>query len=183
VATDRLICALSDRLDEEPCWSWFGADQTVGFTRRMQVHEATVHRVDAELTARIPVTPPDPEVVLDGIDHLLHVMYGSGYEWIPEWATTTTLATFDLAAEGNDPAAAELARWSGTRPRDGESFTELVARPQVSDTDAGALPHAIVRGSPADVYLWGWGRPGTVEVDGDAEAVSLVRDLREQGLD
>src|SRR5699024_5919430 len=50
-ATDRLLEQLSRLDDAEPRWSWFEADRTVGFTRRMQTCEATMHRVDAELTA------------------------------------------------------------------------------------------------------------------------------------
>lgn len=55
--TDALVTQLGRRADDEPAWSWFGTDQTVGFTRRMQVHEAVMHRIDAELAAGLPVTP------------------------------------------------------------------------------------------------------------------------------
>jgi hypothetical protein len=53
-ATTALLEQL-DRLDDaEPRWSWWPPEQTVGFTRRMQIHEATMHRVDAELLECAP---------------------------------------------------------------------------------------------------------------------------------
>lgn len=52
-ATDLLLGQLARRADDEPAWFWFAADRTVGAIRRMQTHEATVHRVDAELAALI----------------------------------------------------------------------------------------------------------------------------------
>ena len=62
-AAARVACAgtyaLPDQLgrldDDEPRWSWWPPDQTVGFTRRMQTYEATIHRVDADLTAGRPI--------------------------------------------------------------------------------------------------------------------------------
>jgi len=46
-ATAALCHQLESLDDAEPRWTWWPADQTVGFTRRMQTHEATFHRVDA----------------------------------------------------------------------------------------------------------------------------------------
>ncbi|MEU4746834.1 maleylpyruvate isomerase family mycothiol-dependent enzyme [Actinosynnema sp. NPDC023658] len=56
-----------------PAWS-FTDDRTAGFWPRRMVHETTVHRVDAELAAgdRPRV---DPEVAVDGIDELLHLLH------------------------------------------------------------------------------------------------------------
>src|ERR1700754_1650154 len=60
-ATNALVAQLGRLDDAEPRWSWWPPDQTVGFTRRMQIHEATMHRVDAELTADVPVGPIAPD--------------------------------------------------------------------------------------------------------------------------
>lgn len=86
--TAALISQLAARADEEPAYSWFPPDQTVGFTRRMQVHEATMHRVDAELAAGLPSAPISPEVAADGIAHGVEVMWGwwgtnPGFEFRP----------------------------------------------------------------------------------------------------
>lgn len=59
------------------------ADQTVGFTRRMQTYEATMHRVDAELTAGLPVGPIAPDVAASAVDHAIDVMWG----WQQEGST------------------------------------------------------------------------------------------------
>lgn len=50
-ATTELVSQLNALDDSQPRWSWWEPDQTVGFTRRMQTYEATMHRVDAELIA------------------------------------------------------------------------------------------------------------------------------------
>src|SRR5690606_36855160 len=50
-ATAALVEQLQARETSQRAWTWFPADQSVGFIRRMQVHEATIHRVDAEMTA------------------------------------------------------------------------------------------------------------------------------------
>ena len=51
---DRVSSELADVLAATPpdthAWTW-SEDQTVGFIRRRQAHEALIHRVNAELTA------------------------------------------------------------------------------------------------------------------------------------
>jgi uncharacterized protein (TIGR03083 family) len=74
-ATAALLDQLATRDDVEPCWSWWPPDQTVGFTRRMQTYEATMHRVDAELAAGLPVTPIAQDVAAGAIDHAVDVMW------------------------------------------------------------------------------------------------------------
>lgn len=221
-ATAALLAQLTTRGGAEACWSWFPADQTVGFTRRMQVHEATVHRVDAQLTANLPVTAISEDVATDGIDHAVGVMWAGSWDWIPEWAAVEPLAVLCLQVRdgqddgdgtaGADPDSTddgievEIARWHGTRPRDGEKFSQLLARPLPADgttapqtlgdgpADAvGRLPRASASGRALALYLWLWGReraldvladgPQSVEITGDAEAVRAVRERVAQGMD
>ena len=65
---DRVSHGLSGILaatpPDTPAWTW-SEDQTVGFIRRRQAHEALIHRVDAELTAGRR-TPMDPGLSADG---------------------------------------------------------------------------------------------------------------------
>src|ERR1700754_958085 len=68
-ATNALIAQLGRLDDAEPRWSWWPPDQTVGFTRRMQICEATMHRVDAELTAAVPISAIGPETAAGAVDH------------------------------------------------------------------------------------------------------------------
>ncbi|WP_152351418.1 maleylpyruvate isomerase N-terminal domain-containing protein [Brachybacterium subflavum] len=209
-ATAALLAQLTTRGGAETCWSWFPADQTVGFTRRMQVHEATVHRVDAQLTANVPVTAISEDVATDGIDHAVGVMWAASWDWIPEWAEVESLAVLTLQVRDgqNDGTRAgievEIARWHGTRPRDGEELSQLLARPLPGEgqggggggesSDAvGALPRAVASGLAPALYLWLWGRERaldvleegaqSVELTGDATAVRAVRERVAQGMD
>jgi uncharacterized protein (TIGR03083 family) len=47
-ASAGLEQALARATDDEVAWTWFPPEQTVGFTRRRQAHEAFIHRIDAE---------------------------------------------------------------------------------------------------------------------------------------
>lgn len=194
-ATAALLEQLAARDDAEEAWTWFPADRSVGFTRRMQVHEATVHRVDAEMAAGLDtLSPIDRAVAVDGLDHVLAVMWAAGHDWIPEWAEIETLAVLrvepDADGAGQD---VEIARWSGTRPRDGQTFEALVARPWPAGADPSGLPRATATGPVTALYLWAWGRgdalarlddgPAAVEVSGDREAVDVVEALIAQGID
>lgn len=194
-ATAALLDQLAARDDAEEAWTWFPADRSVGFTRRMQVHEATVHRVDAEMTAGLTaLSPIDHAVAVDGLDHVLAVMWAAGHDWIPEWAEIEPLAVLRVAP--NDDGAGqdvEIARWSGTRPRDGQTFEVQVARPWPADADPTDLPRSTATGSVTALYLWAWGRgnalaridggPVAVEVSGDPAAVAAVEALITQGID
>lgn len=187
VATESLLAALAARADDEPAWFWYSAEQTVGSIRRMQMHEATIHRVDAELTADLPVTPVDAEIAAAGLDHVLRVMWPAAFEWIPDWATTRPVAVIGIRPEGGAERLLGISRWSGTRPRDGQVFDVPVGRVLERPEDAAALPRATVSGSALALDLWAWGRSRAldrlaggaegIEVDGDAEAVAQLEAL------
>lgn len=185
-ATGVLLEQLAARDDAEPVSTWFSADQSVGFVRRMQLHEATMHRVDAELTAGEPLSPIDLAVAADGVAHVIEVMHAGAFDWIPEWAAVEPLATLTLTpTDAGQPVEVEISRWSGTRPRDNEQFSALVARPRRADADADAasLPHAAASADAVALYLWLWGRGEPVEVTGDAAGVEHVEALVAQGID
>jgi hypothetical protein len=183
-ATGVLLEQLAARDDAEPVWTWFSADQSVGFVRRMQLHEATMHRVDAELTAGKRLSPIDHEVAADGVAHVIEVMHAGAFDWIPEWATVEPLATLTLTpTDVGQPVEVEISRWSGTRPRDNEQFSALVARPLPDIAGAASLPHAAASADAVALYLWLWGRGEPVEVTGDAAAVKIVKALVAQGID
>lgn len=183
-ATGVLLEQLAARDDAEPVSTWFSADQSVGFVRRMQLHEATMHRVDAELTAGKQLSPIDLAVAADGVAHVIEVMHAGAFDWIPEWAAVEPLATLTLTpTDAGQPVEVEISRWSGTRPRDNEQFSALVARPRRADADAASLPHAAASADVVGLYLWLWGRGEPVEVTGDAAAVEHVEALVAQGID
>lgn len=192
-ATQGLLAQLSARSDEEPAWFWYSKERTVGATRRMQVHEATIHRVDAELTAGRPLSPIRPEVSAAGLEHVLRVMWPAGFEWIPDWASTRPVAAVEIRPDGGEARLLGISRWSGTRPRDGKDFDAPVGRLVEDPSEADGLPRATASGSAPALNLWAWGRgaalehlpdgPDIVEIHGDPEAVEQLEALIAEGHD
>lgn len=176
-ARKRLAAAVADGADDTPMWSW-AAEQTLRFTRRRQAHEALIHRVDAELTAGIPVDPLDPRLAADGIDEVLTVMWGD----VPDWAGFSTTGKV-LALETTDTGDAwmvELGRMVGTSPRSGRSYDE----PTTTPVEAGSrTADALVRGSAADLDLWLWNRGNLgIERSGDQAALDGLATLIAGGM-
>jgi uncharacterized protein (TIGR03083 family) len=176
-ATEALLDALAAHDDAEEAWTWLPSDRTVGFTRQMQLHEATIHHVDARLTAGLPVTLPDPAVAADGLDHVARVMFGSEMDWLPEGTELTPLALLAFAPSDprRDAPVLRISRAEGPDQR-------LVAAP-VARADQDAPARATVSGTTADLYLWAWGREQTpVDLSGVPDAVAATRELLGQGL-
>jgi uncharacterized protein (TIGR03083 family) len=153
---------------DTPVWTW-STDQTVGFIRRRQAHEALIHRLDAELTAGNR-TPMDARLSADGVDEALRVMYGG----VPAWGSITphpgsTLRL--LATDTGDSWLVTLARFTGTDPDDNKTYDEPDIH--VADTDPGGEAAATVRGSAADLNCWLWHRSTVGELDrsGDQEVL------------
>lgn len=192
-ATEALLAQLEAHADGDPAWFWYSACQGVGITRRMQTHEATIHRVDAELTAGRPVSTIDPRTAADGLDHVLEVMWPAAHEWIPEWARTAPVAAIEIRTQGGSPRWLEISRWRGTRPRDGQEFDVPVGRLLDGPADADALPRARATGSALALDLWAWGRalalshlaegPQEVGIHGDPAAITELEALIAAGHD
>lgn len=174
--TARLLAELARRRDEEPAWFWLATAKTVGSTRRMQAHEATMHRIDAELVAGLPSAPVAPELAADGIAHAVEVM----------WAWWGTLPGFEfVAAEGAVELVAtdlgrrfrlQAGRWRGVGAS-GKSYDE----PGVVLTDRAAV--AELRGTAEELYRWLWGRGDEpVTSSGDPAALNALRAARNQGM-
>ncbi|MDO5501842.1 MAG: maleylpyruvate isomerase family mycothiol-dependent enzyme [Actinomycetia bacterium] len=180
-ATTRLLAALDQLDDSEARWTWSPQDQSVGFTRRMQTHEATMHRIDAEQAAGADVSPIEPAVAAGAVTHALDVMW----HWIPEWgkAEVSSLVTVE-ATDTGDRWVAELGRWRGTGPESGTEFDEGFSRLSTARPAPGAadLPHASVTGTAVDLARWMWGRGGQAEVRGEDAAVTAVGALVDQGM-
>jgi uncharacterized protein (TIGR03083 family) len=163
-ATSALLDQLDLLDDTEPRWSWWPADQTVGFTRRMQTYETTMHRVDAELTAGQPIDPIASDVAAGAVDHAVDVMWG----WLPEGATYEALAVVEFVARDVDQ------RW----------LVEVgVAsdRPRAVRATAGE-PTATVSAPVVDLALWAWTRGGAVEISGDAASIAALEAVVTNGM-
>ncbi len=174
--TADLIAELQARQDDQAAWSWFGSDQTVGFTRRMQLHEAVMHRIDAELAAGTDVTPIDAEVAVDGIRHAVEVMFAwwgtlPGFTFTPEGG----VVAFDVS----DPGVTLLVqpgRWRGVG-QSGTSYDE----PGVVLVDGGD-PVATFAGSAEQLDRWLWGRGDEPASDGDKTGLGAVRAMVAVGI-
>lgn len=59
-------------------WTWMegAGESTVGAWARRMAHEALVHRVDAELTAGMAISPVDAALPIDGVNEVLTWMAG-----------------------------------------------------------------------------------------------------------
>lgn len=173
-ATESLLAELGRLDDAEPRWSWFDPDQTVGFTRRMQTYEATMHRVDAELTAGLPISPITAEVAAGAIGHGIDVMWG----WMADWATYEPKAIGEfVATDTGQRWLVELGHWFGTGPESGKEFNEPRAVPAT-----GGTPTITARAPVVDLALWAWGRGGSAEISGDQGRREALEAVIAQGM-
>jgi uncharacterized protein (TIGR03083 family) len=139
---------------QTPAWSW-SVEQTAGFSRRRQAHEALIHRVDAELVAENR-TPMDAAFSADGIDEVLRIMYGG----LPAWGhfEPQPLRTVRIWATDTDDAwLITLGRFSGTDPDGGKSYDEPDIA--IADADPGDESAMTVSGRAEDLDCWLWHRP------------------------
>src|SRR6185312_3658374 len=170
---ERATTALLDQLgrldDAQPRWTWWPPDQTVGFTRRMQTYEATMHRVDAELTAGVPVGAITDDVASGAVDHAVDVMWG----WMPEGATYRADGVVELVA--TDTGAQWLVEVGAWTAPSGKSAPRA-APAQVGD------PSTVVTGPVQDLALWAWTRGGTVGISGEPASRDALAALITQGM-
>jgi uncharacterized protein (TIGR03083 family) len=166
-----LVNALATTPPETAVWTWFDADQTAGFVRRRQAHEAVIHRLDAELTAG-DATDVDAELATDGVAEVLDWMYSG----VPSWGTQTVtgpigrIATTDTGGNW----LVRLGTFSGTSPNTGNVYTD---EGTITRVDEGK-PTFTVSGAARDLDAWLWNRPTLTDIalDGDYEQfVEIIR--------
>jgi uncharacterized protein (TIGR03083 family) len=166
-ATAVLLAELRRLDDDEVRWSWWPPDQTVGFTRRMQTYEATMHRVDAELAAGLAISAIAPDVAAGAVDHAVDVMWA----WQPEGSRYERRAVVEFIA--TDTAH----RWlvdvgvAADWPR--------AVRAQDS---GGVAASATVRAPVADLALWAWNRGGSVETSGERASLEALGAVVSRGM-
>lgn len=164
---------LHDNLSSVPpdtqAWTW-SDEQSVGFIRRRQAHEALIHRIDAELTAH-DRTPMEPDLSTDGVDEALTIMYGA----VPSWGRFTPDPTQTVRIQTTDTNCSwllTLGQFTGIDD-DGTAHDEPDLRVAVSDTIGKAA--ATVRGVAADVDCWLWHRPTVGQIERAGDPVALQR--------
>lgn len=171
---------LAETAPEEVRWTW-SKEQTAGFSRRRQAHEALIHRVDAELTADVARTPMDPDLSTDGIDEALRIMFGS----VPDWGSVDPEPGATLRIDATDSGRSwlvTLGRFTGTNP-EGKTYDEpdIV----VTDADSPEESAAAISGAAADLDCWLWGRPtsSSLERSGAEGVLARFQAILDQGLD
>lgn len=167
-AATRALAAALGRLDDaEVRWTWWPPEQTVGFTRRMQICEAVMHRIDAELTAGLTPTPLSDHVAAHCLDHCIDVMWA-----VPEGVEHHSTAIAKVTSAGHEWLV-DVGQWHSS---EGEPF----ARAQRAE--AGSQPSVTITGSLDDLARWAWGRGGQVEITGDDDGVLAVQRLIAAGI-
>ncbi len=167
---------------ETAVWTW-ASDQSAGFIRRRQAHEALIHRVDAEVTAGAR-TPMDPALSVDGVDEVLRVMYGGAPPWgdfTPEASKTIRFVATD---QGGRSWLATLGRFTGTAPDGGSTYDDEPDM-RIAESDPGLPAAATITGAAADLDCELWHRPpvGPVERTGDAAVLAELDATVAAGID
>ncbi|GAA1300828.1 maleylpyruvate isomerase family mycothiol-dependent enzyme [Saccharothrix xinjiangensis] len=160
-----LVRALRAREPDDPCETWWPAERNHNFWARRLAHESTVHRMDVQGAAGLPVDPVDDDVAEDGIDEILSLWLGHRLDLMGVRGTRLGSVAIGtpgrtwIAATGPEPAAAHLLL-----------------------PDEGPTADAEVRGTPMQLYRWLWGRipdrdlrPTTGDHDAIAQLWALLR--------
>lgn len=156
-----LLDVLAAHQPEEPCSTWWPADETYGFWRRRMAHETTVRRVDVQDAAGLRLTPVEDDVAVDGVDEALTLWFGHQLGL--------------LGVSGNRVGTVAVRcgdrQWLATTTREGTEAQRV-------DAEAAVTADATVSGEPMWVYLWLWGRrpawSTVVDVSGDDDAVAQL---------
>ncbi|PVG83067.1 hypothetical protein DDE18_11820 [Nocardioides gansuensis] len=175
-ASAGLLAALEGLAPDVEAWTWAAepGDHSVGFIQRRQAHEALIHRLDAELAARIS-TPVDPLLAADGVHEAIGVMYGG----CPPWGSFTPSGQhvrLDCTDTGHSVWVA-LGTFSGTDPRTDTTYAD---EPDVNlADDPGVEPDVVVDGEAAalDAWLWHRGDDAGLTVAGDQAVFERFREV------
>jgi uncharacterized protein (TIGR03083 family) len=169
-ASDDLQHNLAAASPQTSAWTW-SQDQTVGFIRRRQAHEALIHRIDAELTAG-DRTPMDPDLSTDGIDEALGFLDAEpapSAHLAPDPAHSVRVRTTDTGRSW----LLWLGQLTGLK-ENGTAPDEPVLT--VAGSDTGEPAAATVSGAAADLDCWLWHRPtlGALKRSGDRLALDRL---------
>lgn len=147
-----LVDALRSAPDDLECWTFLPAPSPLAFWSRRQLHETTIHRVDAEL-ATFGVSEIPTAAAVDGLDELLTC-------FVPRRSTKLKPAV---------PATISV------QPTDADAAWLVSAGPDGATTErVRSEADVIVRGPAADLYLWAWNRLDFPELDVSGDASLLL---------
>lgn len=132
---------------DEPCATWSRTERTYAFWSRRLAHETTVHRVDVQGAAAVPIAVVDADVAVDGADEVLRQWFV--WKLRALGIRNTQDATVTVRCAGVDGG------WMVKALRGAETDAWWMpnlahARDKVDGTVTGRDPQAL--------YLWLWGR-------------------------
>jgi uncharacterized protein (TIGR03083 family) len=179
-ASSSLLAGLTSTPSETTVWTW-ADEQTAGFVKRRQAHEALIHRIDAELVVD-KRTPIDPELATDGVDEVLRVMYGEKPSWgeyTPRHDQTVRIVTTDTDRSW----LVTLGWFKGTSPESGKTYD--LADLRVAPSDPGDQAAATIIGGGVDLDCWLWHRPtnSTIGRTGDESVLNAFDETIAAGID
>jgi uncharacterized protein (TIGR03083 family) len=163
---DRAYVALTAEFDargpQDPVFTWYPPDQTVGFWIRDMANETVLHRVDAELAAGEPIAAIPDDLANDGIDELLVAFVQYDVMVAPD----KVAGFLTPAGESTVSVATPHRSW----------LVRMAAGTLRVDAPGVTSPSALVEASAPDVLLWLWNRDGRqVSASGDRAAITLLR--------
>lgn len=151
----KLLAELAAHAPSDHAWSWWDADQTVGFWYRRMALETVVHRIDVEAQFG-PPSAIDAQLAVDGIDEALMIMLAGDDD-----------AAAAVPGSGTVEVLTNDAAWS-VRLEDARTVVSPGRR---------TSPDAVLTGDPADVFLYLWGRApvDTLTRRGDESRIATMR--------
>ncbi|MGW1469070.1 maleylpyruvate isomerase family mycothiol-dependent enzyme [Streptomyces sp. NPDC002308] len=152
-----LVAALEAAPRDLACWTFMPAASGSAFWARRQLHETTVHRVDAESALGASYSPVGTVRALDGIDELLTGFHARAKSRVRTGAPRV------LRVHAVDAGAAWTVRLSAEPPR------------AVRDDGREAVADCVVSGSAESLYLALWNRLplSSVALEGDEALARL----------
>ncbi|MFD6531643.1 maleylpyruvate isomerase family mycothiol-dependent enzyme [Streptomyces sp. NPDC060184] len=152
-----LVAALGAAPRDLACWTFMPAASGSAFWARRQLHETTVHRVDAESALGAPYSPVGTARALDGVDELLTGFHARA---------KSRVRTEDprvLRVHAVDAGVAWTVHLSAGPPR------------AVRDDGRETVADCVVSGSAESLYLALWNRLplSSVTLDGDETLARL----------
>lgn len=191
-AAERALADLVESLrgaeDHEEVWTWFSADQSVGFVRRRQAHEAFIHRIDAERCMGVESHPIDVNLAADGALEVLELYFAG----LPEWADLSTpgdAGTIHLTDTGHTWTV-RVDSWCGTSPNTGTVYTDEPVLTLLQGAEAEGVESTFsITGTAVDMNLWLWSRgpADSLTITGDAEppasAVAIFEKIVALGIE
>jgi len=154
-----LVDELARHDPQEPCSTWWAADSTYGFWRRRMAHETAIHRGDVQNAAGDDVDAVADDFAIDGVDEILTL-------WLSHRLTVQGV----VGSQDGSVAITTGGRAWLARITTGGVAAWRIPLDEIDRADA------VVRGSPALMYRWLWGRlaDGAVRREKKIEAINQM---------